>query len=77
MAQVLTNFSSPVCFVEVPTYWYVLPSQGGVTMQLSVRSGDAEVSELVASAVAQLYILHMSNIELNYLQFNIVNNLYL
>ena len=28
-----------------------LSPEGGVTMQLSVRSGDAEVSELVASAV--------------------------
>ena len=28
-----------------------LSTEGGVTMQLSVRSGDADVSELVASAV--------------------------
>ena len=28
-----------------------LSPEGGVTMQLSVRSGDPEVSELVASAV--------------------------
>lgn len=28
-----------------------LSPEGGVTMQLSVRSGDSEVSELVASAV--------------------------